>query len=193
MANSKIKSVAKSAWWLFMLSGVLSILFGLFAVFWPGLTVSILIFMFGLFVTAIGAACFITSIIEIKINKIWWLLTLFSLFCIAAGIYLFINPSTTLAIFVVLIAIVVFARALIDLINASYSNDTSSKRLWITLGILGIIFGIAILVYPTGTTTAFIWVVGLYTFIRGIADVVYAFQIKIGVRKLKKITKTSKK
>ena len=191
-SNNKVKKAAKRAWWLFVLSGLFAIVFGLFAMFWPGLTVKILVFVFGLFIVAIGAACLMMSFADMKTNKIWWLSGLFSIFCLAAGIYLLANPSTTLAIFAILVATVVFARALVDLVNASYADDASSRWLWILLGALGIGFGIVILVHPADTTTAFIWVVGLYSVIRGIADIIYALQIKNDVKQLKKLAKNSK-
>ena len=187
--NKKIKKVAKSVWWLFVLSGILSILFGLFAIFWPGLTVSILVLIFGIFITVAGISWLVMSFASMKTDKTWWLSMLFSVLCIVAGIYLFANPATTITIFVILVAVAVFARALVDLINASYSDDASSKWLWIMLGVLGIIFGVVILVYPAGATMAFVWVVGLYAVIRGIADVIYAFQIKSDVKKLVKASK----
>ena len=190
-SNNNAKSVAKGAWWLFVSSGVISILFGLFAVFWPGLTMSVLLTIFGVFIAAIGVTWLVVSFTEIKVNRIWWLSALFALFCLVMGIYLLANPSTTVAIFVILVAVAVFARALADLVSASYAEDASSRWLWTVLGVLGVIFGIVVLVYPTGATTAFIWVVGLYAFVRGVADLIYAFQVKRGVKKIVKAAKKS--
>ena len=189
MASSEAKSIAKSAWWLFILSGVLSVLFGLFAVFWPGLTVSILVHIFGLFIVAIGVAWLVMSFADMKTNRVWWLWALLAIFAVVAGIYLLANPSTTITIFVILVATVVFARALVDLIGASYAGDASSRWMWILLGVLGVVFGVVILVYPKSATTAFVWVVGLYAVIRGIADIIYAFRVKKNVKKLVKASK----
>ena len=189
MASSEAKSIAKSAWWLFILSGVLSVLFGLFAVFWPGLTVSILVHIFGLFIVAIGVAWLVMSFADMKTNRVWWLSALLAIFAVVAGIYLLANPSTTITIFVILVATVVFARALVDLIGASYAGDASSRWMWILLGVLGVVFGVVILVYPKSATTAFVWVVGLYAVIRGIADIIYAFRVKKNVKKLVKASK----
>jgi uncharacterized membrane protein HdeD (DUF308 family) len=42
-------------WWLVVVRGVLAILFGLIALFWPGLTFFLLILMFGVY-AIVGAA-----------------------------------------------------------------------------------------------------------------------------------------
>ena len=187
--NSKVKKVAKSVWRLFVLSGVLGILFGLFAMFWPDKTVSALMFVFAVFIVAMGFSWLVMSFASMRTDRIWWLSALFAAFCMAVGIHLLANPSTTMKIFVVLVAIAVFARALVDLVKASYSNNVSNRGMWGLLGVLGVVFGVVILTHPTDATVMFVWLVGLYAFIRGVADVIYAFQVRGGVKSLVKTAK----
>ena len=190
--NNRVARVAKSAWWSIMLAGLLSVLLGLFAVFWPGLTVSILVHVFSIFFIIFGAIWMIASFASMKADRIWWLSLLFAVICMAIGIYLFANPSTTISIFVVLIVIAIFVQALVDLVSASYSDQKEDKVLWTIVGLLGIVFGLAIIFYPTNITLAFVWVLGLYAFVHGIVTIVYAFRAKRTVRRIAKNVKSTK-
>ena len=191
-SGSKVKSVAKSTWRFVILAGVLSILFGLFAMFWPGLTVSILVTIFGAFIVATGLVWLVMSFASIKVDPVWWLSTLFSILCMAAGVYLLVNPSITITLFVILVAIIIFVQALVDLVGASYSDEKSTKWIWTLFGVLGVAFGVVILLYPEDATNVFIWLVGLYAFIRGVVDIVYACRAKRGVKKVIKAAKSAK-
>ena len=183
---TKSKNIAKSVWWFVILTGVLGILFGLFAVFWPGLTLATLVLAFGVFVVAIGAIWLILSFTSIKTNRVWWLSSLFAVFLIVAGIYLIMNPSTTVAIFAVLAAIAIFVQSLGDLVNASYSDSKGEKTIWIIAGLVGVVLGFVLIFYPTGVTLAFVWILGLYALIRGIFAIIYAVQARGVVKKIKK-------
>ena len=183
---AKSKNITKTVWSFVFLTGILGILFGLFAVFWTGLTLATLVLAFGIFVIAIGVIWLALSLTSVNTNKVWWLSSLFAVFLIAAGIYLLMNPSTTMAIFVVLAAIAIFVQSLGDLVNASYSDSKGEKTIWIIAGLIGVVLGFVLIFYPTGVTLAFVWILGLYSLIRGIAAVVYSVQAKSAVKKVKK-------
>ena len=192
MVANKVKSMAKGAWWFTVLTGALGILFGLFTMFHPKLTIATLVYAFAIFVVALGAVWLVLSFASMKENRLWWLSLLFAVLCVATGSYLFRNPLTTVELFVILTGIVIIIQALVDLVNASYADDREDRVLWITTGVLGVLLSFAIWFYPTGATLAFVWVLGLYALIRGVVAVVYAFNVKSAVRDLIKETKSTK-
>lgn len=182
----KGKKLTKEIWWLVVLTGVASIAFGLVALFWPGLTLATLVYMFAIFVVVAGAVALFESLSNIKKDRLWWLALLFALLNIGIGVYLLRNPLVAATFFVVLIAIVIFVQSLFDLVVASYAEKNEGKWLWVVTGVLGLIAGGIILFYPLAASLAFVWVMGLYSLIHGIVAVAYAIQIRSDIKKLKK-------
>ena len=87
-------------WWLVVLRGVLAVLFGLTAFLWPGLTMLVLIILFGVYALADGVVAVITGVFEIvgairlrrEIDN-EWLLMLGGLLSIAFGVLLVLYPA----------------------------------------------------------------------------------------------------
>src|SRR5512138_2275078 len=91
-------------WWLVVLRGVLAILFGLTAFFWPGVTGLVLILFFGGYAIADGVIALITGISHVKDSARWWVFLIEGLIGIAAGIVAFVYPGLAGLALVALIA-----------------------------------------------------------------------------------------
>ncbi|MFV0485512.1 MAG: HdeD family acid-resistance protein [Candidatus Saccharimonadales bacterium] len=190
MAKHQIKKLTKKIWNSIIIGGVVSIVFGLLAMIWTGITLDALVVVFGIFMVVMGIVWLMESLTSIKSDPLWWLGLLFAILAGAGGVYLLCNPTMLIGIFIVLLAIYVFVQSLIDLIIASYTENTSDKLMWIILGLLGIAFGIIVVVHPAEASFAFIWVLGLYALIRGTLSILFAIRAR---KYLKKATKSKKK
>ena len=175
--TKRLKQITKRIWWATILSGITSIIFGLIAVCWPGLTLGAIIVIFGIFIIAIGVFWLSAALTQIKSHPLWWLMAVFGALVFGVGIYLLMNPETAARLIAVLLMIYIFAQSLLDLVTASYSQQ-SSKWLLIATGILGIILGFVVMFNPILATVALIWVLGLYALIRGAIATVYALMIR---------------
>lgn len=183
---SKEKKIAKEMWWLMVLTSIVSIIFGLVALFWPGLTLATLIFTYAIFVIVAGAVALFESVMNIKKDPLWWLALLFALFNIIVGVYLVRNPLVAGAVFVLFLALYVFVQSIIDLVVASYATKEEGRWLWVVTGILGLVAGFTIFMFPVTSSIAFVWVLGAYTLVHGVVGFGYAMQIRGEVKKLKK-------
>lgn len=181
---SKEMTITKEVWWLMLLTGIISVLFGFVALFWPKLTLGVLVYMYAIFVVIAGAVTLFQSLASIKKDPLWWLMLLFALFNLGIGVFLFRNPQVTAAIFVILLSVFVFVQSIIDLVVASYTKKGDGRWLWIVTGIFGLIAGFVILFYPLAATVAFVWVLGIYALVHGIVAVAYAFQTRKELKKL---------
>lgn len=79
-------------WWL-AISGVVSILAGLAAFFWPGMTAFILVLFIGVWAVIIGVLTIWGAIQARKEIEGEWVLGLFGLLSIAFGLLLFFQPG----------------------------------------------------------------------------------------------------
>jgi len=179
-------SITKEVWWLVLVTGIVSTLFGLVALFWPKLTLATLVYMYAMFVVVIGAFSMFEALASIKKDPLWWLMTIFAVFNLIIGVFLLRNPLVAATVFIVLLAVFIFVQSIIDLVIASYAGKGDNRWLWVATGVFGIIMGFVMLFYPLAASVAFVWVLGVYALVHGIVAIAFSVQTKSAVRKLAK-------
>jgi uncharacterized membrane protein HdeD (DUF308 family) len=65
---------SRNYWWLLAIRGLLAVLFGLAALVFPGLTLLVLVLLFGAFAVANGVMAVIISFQGRNVFPQWWLL-----------------------------------------------------------------------------------------------------------------------
>lgn len=168
---AKVEQTMRRYWWLSVVAGVLLILFGIAALFWPGLTLVLYILLFSILMIVWGILVIVDSFSLMKIDSTWWLELLFGVLALILGVFLAKNPDVSFGVIVILTAASFIARGLIDVLSSLFGekrNDTTGlKIITIIAGVLGIIAGIAILNYPIASGVAFAWIAGLYAVLVG--------------------------
>jgi uncharacterized membrane protein HdeD (DUF308 family) len=182
----KKSSLTKEAWWMILIAGIASAIFGFIAIIWPALTLTTIVYIFAIFVVVTGAFGLFSAFSNIKREPLWWLMLIFAILNMAIGVYLIKNPLVTAALFVILLAVFIFAQAIFDLVIASYAGKGDNKWVWVVAGILGFIAGFVVMFYPISSSVAFVWVLGLYALIRGIAAIAFSISIRDEVKKITK-------
>jgi|JI10StandDraft_1071094.scaffolds.fasta_scaffold856669_1 uncharacterized membrane protein HdeD (DUF308 family) len=157
----------KANWWMLTVRGVALILFGLVAVFWPGLTLVTFVYIFSAFILASGLVGVITSLISIG-KKGWFVGLLLSLLELGVGLYLVRHPLASFATIILLLGLSFLVRGVFEIVSALMGDTmATSKALTIISGILGVLVGIMVLNQPAVSGVAFVWLVGLYSLITG--------------------------
>lgn len=167
MARTEVV-VAQDNWWLGVAEGILAILFGIAAVFWPGMTLVTLVYLFSAFILAWGIVEIIRGISGIGQSGTWWLTLVFGLFVLGVGVYLVRHPAVKFETFILLIGFTLIARGVIDVVAVFLEGSSlAAKTLNIIIGAAGVLAGIVILRHQVAGGVAFVWVLGLYYLIAG--------------------------
>lgn len=176
MAKSEVVALEKQVWGFGIAQGILAILFGILALFWPGLTVALLLLFFGVFVLVWGIVGIIVSLASITINKFWWLELIFSVLAVGVAVYVLRNPAQTAEIFIIFIGLTFLVRGIIDLIVGIFNRDQTgdSRTFHILAGVLGVVAGIITLLNPVSAGVAVVWIVGLYAVLFGSLAIAFA-------------------
>lgn len=177
MSKKPLSSFTRPLVGLIVSQGVLAILFGIAALFWPQATVSIIAILFGLFVLVWGISLLIQSLLNLGKISLWWLELLFGVALLGVGVYLVRNPEVTLMWLVLLIGFTLVVRGLVDIVQAFFSNEpavVANKWLYAFSAVLGLVAGIIVLTYPAASGLAFVWVLGLYAIVQGVVFIVLA-------------------
>lgn len=174
-----LKRAAEELWWLTLLQGVVAVFFGLVAVFWPGLTLTTLVYLFSAFVLAWGVVEIINGFLSIRRRDTWWLTLLFGLAGMGAGIYLVRHPEVSFTALILIIGLLLVARGLMDIVGAFLDKrGMTHKTLSIIVGAAALIAGIALLFQPESGGVAFVWLLGLYALIFGALTIALAIEAR---------------
>jgi uncharacterized membrane protein HdeD (DUF308 family) len=82
-------------WWLAALRGALAVIFGIAAFVWPGLTLDVLVLLFGAYAFIDGIVVLSFGLMAAGSGVRWWPLVLGGIIGIAAGVLTFLYPGAT--------------------------------------------------------------------------------------------------
>lgn len=105
-------------WWVLALRGVAAIVFGLLAWFQPGLTIAVLILLFGGYAIVDGVLGIITALAGRRHNDHWLWLLLWGLSSVAIGIVTFVAPGVTAMVLLMFIAIWAIITGVAQIVTA---------------------------------------------------------------------------
>lgn len=184
MAKNDVTVLEKQIWGFGVAQGVLAILFGILALFWPGLTVALLLLFFGVFVLVWGIVGLIVSLASINVNKFWWLELIFSVLAVGVAVYVLRNPAQTAEVFVLFIGLTFLVRGVIDLLVGLFNREQAgeSRIFHLLTGVLGVLAGIITLLNPVTAGVAVVWVIGLYAVLYGALAIAFAVRAQKELR-----------
>ncbi len=169
MAEKLIK-VENDNWWLGVLAGFAVALFGIVALFWPGLTMLTFVMLFGLFVLVSGVIALVRGFTDLSRGRsMWWLQLLYGIAAIGIGVYLMRHQGVTYATLVLLLGFTFIIQGVVDLVRGLFGNMAyaTGRALALIAGVLGIVAGVFVFSQPEASGIAFVWIVGLYALILG--------------------------
>lgn len=178
---------AKPMWEALVIRGVAGILFGIAAVFWPVLTLVVLVYLFSAYILVSGLVNIVQSVVNLTRKNSWFLTLLLGVAELGVGLYLIRRPGVSFATFILLAGFVFIVRGVFEAIMALVEEDNAtSKTLMIISGILSVLVGIFLLFQPVSGGVAFVWVLGLYSLVTGPIWIALALDIKHNVEGGKK-------
>ncbi|MDB5164176.1 MAG: hypothetical protein JWS12_794 [Candidatus Saccharibacteria bacterium] len=152
--------------------GVAAILFGAAAVFWPGLTLVTLVYLFSAFVLANGLVNLVGSLHQLSKRSVSLplraLTTVLGALEIGVGVYLLRHPGVSFVTLIILIGFMLIVRGVFEIVAALFDGGSATARtLMVLAGLLAAIVGVVVLFQPETSGVAFVWLLGLYALISG--------------------------
>lgn len=182
----KMEQLVDNLWGWFVAQGVVTLLFGLVALFWPGVTLVTLVMLVAVYIFAIGVMLFVRGLMKSKKAQSWWFGALMGVVSAGLGVYLLFNPNIAIGTFLTVVGVLLLVRGVFDLFLAAYViKGKDGRALWVLSGVVGIVAAIVLWRYPVEAGTAFVWVLGLYAMIAGIVSLIYAYRARGVIDKLK--------
>lgn len=169
----------KPMWESLVMRGVAGILFGIAAVFWPALTLVVLVYLFSIYVLVSGLVNIVQSIMDLAKKRSWFLTLLLGIAELGVGIYLVRHPGVTFATFILLAGLILIVRGVFEVVMAITEEPSATYKTLLTIGgVLSVLVGIVILLQPEAGGVAFVWILGLYALITGPIWIAMAMDVK---------------
>src|SRR5690242_80751 len=140
-----LHALAKN-WWLLLIRGIASIVFGVLAFMWPGLTLVTLVLFYGAFALVDGVLALAHAIMGGgEMGSRWWLV-LVGVAGIAAGIVTFMWPGLTALLLLVFIATWAIVLGVFQIAGAiRLRKEIENEWTLILSGALSVGFGLVLL------------------------------------------------
>ena len=164
-------------WWALLLRGIAAVVFGLAALFWPGLTLFVLIVSFGAYALVDGTLAILAGIRGSEGSR--WLLLAEGVFGVLAGLAAFLWPGMTAVVLLLLISAWAIFTGLLKVVMAIFfGREVENAWLMGLSGVLSILFGVVLAAWPGAGLLSLVWLIGIYALIFGVALIVLGFRAR---------------
>jgi uncharacterized membrane protein HdeD (DUF308 family) len=169
----------KRHWWVPVLRGVVAIIFGIMAFAYPGLTVAVLVLLFGAWVLVDGIFRIIGAIGHRSSDPDWGWQLVIGILGIIIGLLTFHAPAITalaLVIYIAAWALMIGATEIVAAIKLRH--EIKGEWFLILMGVVSIIFAIMLLWNPLPGALALVWLIGSYAIVFGVLGMIFGFRLR---------------
>jgi len=173
----KMVNTLAQNWWTLVLRGVAAVIFGILAYVWPGITFTVLVLFFGAYALWDGVFALIAAFRTQAERR--WPLVLEGLVGIAAGVLTFIWPGAATLALLLIIGAWAFVTGIFEIVAAiRLREEIEGEWLLLISGLLSVLFGIALAIWPAAGLVAVTWLIGAYSIIFGVLLIVLGFRLR---------------
>ena len=164
-------------WWVVALRGIAAILFGVLAFVWPGITLAVLVILFGAYALVDGILGLIAALRGETQHRL--ALALEGVVSVVAGLVAFVWPGLTALALLYIIAFWAIVTGALEIFAAVRLRRIITNELGLIIGgVLSVLFGIVLLVAPGAGALAVVFLIGAYAIVFGIALLGLAWRLR---------------
>lgn len=182
MTQSQIRpalTALREGWWMLLVRGIAAVLFGLTALFWPGLTAYALLITFGAFALVDGVFSIVAGIRRKGSDDRWWVWLVEGALSLAIGVMAFVWPIATALAFVIWIAAWAVVAGVLRIIAAIRLRHEIEGEWALGLsGVLLIIWGGLLAMMPAAGILGLTWLFGGFSLAIGAVLIMLAFRVR---------------
>jgi uncharacterized membrane protein HdeD (DUF308 family) len=174
-------TVLSRNWWAIALRGVAAIIFGLLTFVMPGITLAVLVLLFGAYAIVDGIFTLVAVARgqAVARGEPRWVLVLEGVVSIAAGLVAFLWPGLTALALVYLIAAWAIVTGVLEIVAAVRLRRQIDNEWWLGLsGALSVVFGVLVMAAPGAGALAMLFWIGAYAILFGALLVGLAFRLR---------------
>ena len=181
-------------WWVYAVRGVAAIIFGTLALVWPVPTLAVLVIMFGAYAFVDGIAMLVAlARDDVLARRHAWATGLTGVLGIVIAIATLLWPGITALTLLYLVAIWAISTGIFEIAAAIEFRHEIHGEIWMILGgVLSIVFGSLLVVFPGTGLLSLVWLVGFFAIVFGCSSLGLAYRLHGLNYDLKKFSSTRK-
>jgi uncharacterized membrane protein HdeD (DUF308 family) len=176
--GSDAQALCRRTWWVFLVGGIASVIFGVLAFINPGIALLVLATFFAAAVLVDGAFN-IAGSIQNRDKDGWWVMLLLGIFELVVGGYALSNPPVKMMAFILLVAFEAIVLGVFT-IMLGYKVRQATRREWLLylIGALSILFGLTVIANPALGGLSIVLVIASWAIMVGTLKIFFAFRVK---------------
>jgi uncharacterized membrane protein HdeD (DUF308 family) len=176
--GKNVRALCKRTWWVFLLSGIAAVVFGVLAIFNPGVALAVLALYLSAWLLVDGAVN-IAGAITNRDKDGWVILLLMGILGVLVGGYALMNPPLSMMAFLYVVSFMAIFLG-ITLISLGRKVREEIEREWVLYltGGLSIIFGVLIVLQPESGALSVVWMIATWAIIIGLLRIFFAFFVR---------------
>lgn len=172
------RTLCKRTWWVFLIGGIASVIFGVLALINPGMALFVLAMFFAASVMVDGVAN-IVGAIQNRDQEGWVTILLIGILGAVVGTYALINPPASMAALVYLVGFVaIFLGVLLISLGRRIRAEVEGEWVLYLCGALSIIWGVLIFLQPVAGSMSVIWMIATWAIAIGLLRIFFAFRAR---------------
>lgn len=166
-------------WGWVLTFGIVTVLAGLFTLVWPGRTIVVVAVLFGIQLVVAGIFRFVAALAsDDESGGTRVLLALLGVLSFIVGLYALRHILITVAALALLLGIFWIVNGAVEAFTALSHRGMQGRGWTIFTGLLSVVAGVVVLVYPAISLATLAIVLGFWLLVYGIMEIVLAFRLR---------------
>jgi uncharacterized membrane protein HdeD (DUF308 family) len=161
-----------------IIRGLVGVFIGILAVVWPGITLAVLVGIFGMYALLDGVINLVSGLRKGAHGRSW-VHALQGVTGIVAGVLAFLWPGVTALVLVLFIGAWAIVTGVLEIVAAiRLRREIKGEWLLALSGIMSALFGVLVLAFPGAGAVAIAWLLGIYAAAAGIVLVALGVRLR---------------
>jgi uncharacterized membrane protein HdeD (DUF308 family) len=164
---------------LLLIRGLIGVAIGIVAIAWPGITIAVLVGIFGLYAVIDGITNLMLGLSRSQPHGRSWAHVVQGIAGIVAGVLAFIWPGVTALVLVLFIGAWAIVTGILEIVAAIRLRKVIEREWLLVLsGALSVLFGLLIFAFPIVGAVGIAWLLGIYAAAAGTVLVALALRMR---------------
>lgn len=176
--GANAQALCRRTWWVFLVGGLASVIFGVLAFVNPGLALYVLAMFFAASILVDGAFN-VAGALGHREKDGWWVMLLMGLLGLVVGGYALLNPPVSMVALIYLVAIQAILLG-VFLLVLGYKVRKATTREWMlyAAGALSVLFGMLVIANPLAGGISIVYVIACWAIVIGALKVWFGIKVK---------------
>jgi uncharacterized membrane protein HdeD (DUF308 family) len=162
-----------------LIRGIVGVAIGALAILWPGITLAVLVGIFGFYAILDGITNLMLGLSRREPHTGSWAQAVQGAFGVCAGVLALLWPGVTALVLVLFIGAWAIVTGVLEIIAAVRLRRVIAGEWLLALsGCMSVLFGILVFAFPGAGAVSIAWILGVYTVAAGMVLIMLGLRLR---------------